>query len=253
MLKVNIEEIKNLYKELSLSIKDSLDVQDASNALTSEDYAAVLTRLLGANLELAVKTAQQQPLLDAQVAAEEAKLISISKDNLLKDAQIALENQKVASMQLGDGIKREESTKDMALKDAQISKIGKEVILLTTQEDEAKKTGITKRRIDTDTADSIESQTREAKLNGIATRSVKAQDEIVKTNQAILLTRQTKALDDSVLKDILKEASGGYAMIYDTKGANAKLPATWTNMDEIALNLLSNAGSNVNYKAVNVK
>ena len=288
---VDVAEIKSLYSELNSSVKDVLDVQDAASTLTSEDYAAVLTKLLGANLEMAVKTVQNQPMLDAQIA-------NLQKDADIKASQIALENQKIASMIIDDNIKQAQSTKDLAVKDSNIANNDSEIGLRTIQGTEAQANGTSSRELEAqkktsmiaddgvksaqsskdlavkdkqianmgseitsrgikdsvmqnDSASKIAvndaqrllliTQEDEAGKNGIATRAVKAQDVVVKTNQASLLTRQKSALDDSLLKDILKEASGGYAMVYEAV-STPDIPGTWAYMDAITKELLKNAG-----------
>jgi len=177
-------------------------------------------------------------------ADDAIKVVQSAKDLLTKQSQIDANTQKIISMGLEDGIKQEQSSKDLEFKTEQIAKMGKEEVLLVTQNDETKKSGITKRAIDSKQAESIGTQTAEAVLNGVATRNVKSQDEVVKANQADLLIRQKQSLDDSLLKDVLKEASGGVAMLYDAvPGLN--LPGTWTDMDKITNKLLSNANANV--------
>jgi len=77
--------------------------------------------------------------------------------------------------------------------------------------------------------DLIAAQKAEVAANAAKTREVKDKDILVKTNQASLLTRQEKALGDSLLKDLFKDASGGFAMAYaDLPAAKQTPPHSWT-------------------------
>ena len=76
-------------------------------------------------------------------------------------------------------------------------------------------------------------QLSETEANGAITRSVKSKDLTVKQAQADLLARQKKSLDDGLLKDLFKEASGGYAMVYDSV-PSATVPDIWKNLDTLA-------------------
>jgi len=255
---VDTVAIKELYKELNQSIKDSLDIQEAASHLTSKDYATVLTSLIGKNLEISVATVQGQPGIDAQVALEQAKVALANKDLALKDAQIALEVQKKLSMIIDDGIKTAQSDKDLLLKDKQLLEADAKIANLNsdTALKDAEKATIAPQNtaklasMDAQTA-LTKTQDSEAVLNGVATRNVKLMDEQVKTDQASLLVRQAKALDDALLKDVLKEASGGYAMVYDAT-AGKLVPGTWKEMDRITNELLKNSGSTLQVNPIDL-
>ena len=245
---VAIEEIKILYRELNQSIKDALDGQEAANKLTSQDYAAVLTKLLGMNLEMAVKTVQGQPMIDAQVKAELAKLDTIKQDTALKEQEILVEKQKVTSMIKEDDLKQAQSDIDVAFKQEQINKLKKDEALLDKEinnkqyeYDNILPKQATK--LDNENTMLVTQEDEYKKLN-TATINVKNEDVTVKQKQEALFTKQAESLDNALIKDVLKEASGGYAMVYDTL-SDPTIPGTWAQFDNITNELLSKAGSSI--------
>ena len=243
---VAIEEIKILYRELNQSIKDALDAQEAANKLTSQDYASVLTKLLGMNLEMAVKTVQGQPMLDAQLDTEKSKKDSLDADTSLKGQQELTSKAQATSLAAEDLIKATQSSNDTKVKAAQVSKAGEETSLMTKQ------IAVEQYTIDNLLPEKLAKAKNEntilvtqndeyQKLNA-ATIAAKEEDIQVKMAQEGLLVKQGESLDNALIKDVLKEASGGYAMVYDTL-SNPTTPGTWAAFDHITNELLTKAGS----------
>lgn len=108
---------------------------------------------------------------------------------------------------------------------------------IETQIDEAIKNGISKRALE-------DTQRMELELNGDATRALKAEEVNVKKAQKLLLDEQKESLKNSLLKDILKEASGGYAMVYEATAAT-DIPGTWAELDKVTNKLLEKAEAGI--------
>ena len=205
-------------------------------------------RLIEAKIGLTnAQTAEEQYKVDNILPSENAKLQK--EITLLNDQDLEL---------LANGVK------DRELKDKQISKTQEEIDLLQTQDSELQLNGTidrelkaaelaeihptaeSKRAVDTAQIALLTRQESEAQANGVATRDVKAKDVEVKTAQTNLLDRQRTAIDDGLLKDILKEASGGYAMVYEA-AAPTKIPGVWAGFDSIVNELASRAGYTTNF------
>ena len=199
--------------------------------------------------EMELNGAKDRELKDNQIA-------NLQKDLLVKNAEIdkivadtgriesdtALIDQQKSEL-IANGVK------DRALKDSQKDKVDADTALITQQKNELIANGTKDRLVKDKQIAKLESekqfideQKSELTLNGTATRNVKAKEAVVKEKQADLLVRQKDAITEGLIKDLLKEASGGYAMVYEAVSP-ANIPGTWAEFDRITNKLLSQLGT----------
>jgi len=96
---VDTQSIEALYDSLEGKIKATLDKQWNEGRLTGSDYAQVLSSTLTEAMQLAVKTVQNQPVVDAQIAESNAKIAEINAQISLIGSQKQLEDSKLITEQ----------------------------------------------------------------------------------------------------------------------------------------------------------
>jgi len=87
---VDIQGIEALYDSLEAKIKATLDEQWNEGRLTGSDYAQVLSSTLTETMQLAVKTVQNQPIVDAQIAESNAKISLLGSQKAKTDSDKAI-------------------------------------------------------------------------------------------------------------------------------------------------------------------
>jgi len=211
-----------VFDKLIEAVNKNIEGQYNLGRINATDYATVylggMQSVIQESMQYILQEKQVEAQTDLVITQNSELLLNGVKDRVLKDKQAGEIEAKTQLTVDQDNELLANGVKDRLLKDEQLLKLQEEVTILKTQDSETK-------------------------LNGIATRKVKAKDELIKVNQADLLVRQQQALNDSLLKDLFKEASGGYAMVYTDKTSAVAIPAAWSHMDKIANQLLTNAGA----------
>jgi len=234
----NTLSVREKTEMLSKLITD-ITVQTTDRLMTIALQTAVENRDAGYKL---AKEREDILLIQAQKdkITEEIKAQQYQYTNILPKEVIKLqaETEYVSTQRIE---LTENGIKDRLLKDKQYDKLNREISLLQTQEQETisasvRNDALKEAQIQQTLANKelIDKQKSEAGLNGIATRAVKDKDVIVKEKQASLYDRQKAALDDSLLKDLYKEASGGAAMVYADADGAIVTPTHWSKLDKLA-------------------
>lgn len=240
-----------VFDKLIAAVNKNIESQYRKGRINASDFAKVYLGGIQSVIAQSMQYILQEKQVEAQVDLTNTQRIEAElnglKDRSVKDAQIA-------NLQ-----------KDLAIKDATLLKLQKETSLIAQQLTELALNGVKDRAIkdeqianlqkDLEVKDAskgktikeaalVEAQTAEVHPNNVATREVKNADTQVKTAQVELLAQQKQSLQDGLLKDILKEASGGYAMVYEAVDTQ-DIPGTWADFDGITNELLARAGSSV--------
>jgi len=222
-----------IFDDMMEAVNSNIKAQYDAGRITGSDYASVYLGAIQTAISQSVQVMLNKALVDAQVVSEEVKtdLINVQiqeeqykLSTLLPDEHI-LNNKKEIQLDGEIAYIAEKTTvlstsnaKDLEVKDAQIGKVNSDKAL-------------------------IDAQKAEIPENAISNRSVKAKDLEVKEAQKELYIRQKQSLNDSLLKDLYKEASGGTAMVYSELDGAISTPNSWNKVDEIANQILVSAGS----------
>ena len=212
------DNLKDLEVKSSQIQAVEKDMELKDKQIQEEQYK--LDTLLPDEHKLNIKKEEQ---LDDELLTTTKQRDLISKDIELKNVQLDEEQYKLDVL-LPD--EHTDNLKDLESKDAQIDKVNSDKALIDAQE-------------------------AEIHLNAESNRAVKAKDLEVKDAQKELYIRQKQSLNDSLLKDLYKEASGGTAMVYSELDGAIATPNSWSQVDKIANQILTSAGSTYQFTVAN--
>lgn len=224
-----------VFDILISAVNKNIEGQYNKGRITSTDYATVylggLQSVIAQSMQYILEEKQVESQTDLLVTQKDELVKNGEKDRLLKDKEL---------LNVQSEIDLRNTQKDELISDGDVKRaeIEAQTRLIGAQKDEKdyNLNNILPKQLDklAKEIDFIDTQKDELALNGAKTRAVKDQDIAVKTNQAGLLDRQKKSLDDSLLKDLFKEASGGYAMVYDSLDSTPTPPGIWSDLDSLA-------------------
>jgi hypothetical protein len=92
-LVVDTVEIDRVFEAFMATEKETLDIYFEASEISSELYSKVLAAAIGTTMQLAVQTAQQQPILDGQVAKTTADTKFVGKQALELGNSVIYNNQ----------------------------------------------------------------------------------------------------------------------------------------------------------------
>jgi len=224
---------------MSIALQAAVENRDAGYKLAKEREATLLIQeqtnkvaedIRAQTYQVDVILPKEASKLDAEILYTGTKTTELTadglKDRAVKDKQIDKLVEDIAYTNEQTSVLVANSAKDLLIKDAQIGKANSDKALIDAQE-------------------------AEIHLNAESNRAVKSKDLEVKDAQKELYIRQKQSLNDSLLKDLYKEASGGTAMVYSELDGTISTPNSWNQVDEIANQILTSAGSNYQFTVAN--